>query len=135
MQLRKAIKNCTLKLGTVESYYYPRKEMGWEEQIMEPRERRAMGCHIGGVMLQLRDTVSPWWPCRERSWEKHPEHRAEKGRVGLEGPVHGQDQGAWGPNAEEEESRVTQVCGIGVGGRWRCDVLRQRQREKKSGHL
>lgn len=104
--------------------------MGWEEQITEPRERRAVGCHIGDVMLQLRDTVSPRWPCRGRSWEKHPEHGAEKGRLGLEGPAHGQGQEAWEPNAEEEESRVTQVCGMGAGGRWRCDVLRQRQRER-----
>lgn len=62
-------------------------------------------------------------------------HRAEEGRVSLEGPMHSQGQGAWGLNAEEEESRVTQVCGMGVGGRWWCDVPRQRQREKKLGHL
>lgn len=36
---------------------------------------------------------------------------------------------------EEEKSRVTPVCGMGIDGRHWCDVLRQRQRERKTEHL
>lgn len=49
-----------------------------------------------------------------------------QGRVGKgrpAGPAQGQGQRNQGLNMEEE-SRVTQVSGVGLGGRWWCDTLR-----------